>query len=203
MICNAKITSTFLGREDHGIMTFFLNVEMDGAVCGIGGYALDQYDSETKKRICSTHSMEIVALILDVVGVDSWEKLPGKYIRVEENGWGGTIDKIGHIIKDKWVNLREFFESMEKDDKELCKKKVRDCEIKEGDVCKYKHDKENKPFVITKIYKDENGFGQTDLFFDGIYADGYVIDDGTLCAVERVKDKSNRAVELNELLWRI
>lgn len=49
-IRNAKITGTKLGREDHGIMTFMIFVEFCGCACGIGGYALDEYDRETKKE---------------------------------------------------------------------------------------------------------------------------------------------------------
>lgn len=49
--------------------------------------------------------------IMDTVGVERWEDLPGKYIRVESGGWGSTITKIGNIIKDKWFDLKEFFET--------------------------------------------------------------------------------------------
>ena len=33
-----KITKTFLGREDHGILTCYLTVEGDGFEVSIGGY---------------------------------------------------------------------------------------------------------------------------------------------------------------------
>ena len=37
-IRNAKITGTMLGREDHGIMTFMVYVDIsDSGSCGIGG----------------------------------------------------------------------------------------------------------------------------------------------------------------------
>lgn len=49
IIENGKITGTMLGKEDHGIMTFWLFVEFDSGVCGYGGYALDSYDAQTKK----------------------------------------------------------------------------------------------------------------------------------------------------------
>ena len=109
-IKNAKITGTMLGREDHGIMTFMVYVDIsESGSCGIGGYALDSYDRETKSRVFSTNSMEAGSKILEVVGVDRWEQLPGKYIRVKDNGWGKTIDEIGNLMENKWFNLREFF----------------------------------------------------------------------------------------------
>lgn len=108
-IRNAKITSTMLGREDHGIMTFMIFIEFGGCACGIGGYALDYYDRDTQKRVFHIKDMEAISKILDVVGADKWEDLPGKYIRVKDNGWGSTIDEIGNLMEDKWFNLREFF----------------------------------------------------------------------------------------------
>ena len=108
-IRNAKITSTMLGREDHGIMTFMVFIEAGAIGCGIGGYALDGYDRETKTRVFSAKSMEAVSKILEVVGVDRWEQLPNKYIRIKYNGLAGGIDEIGNIMEDKWFNLREFF----------------------------------------------------------------------------------------------
>lgn len=53
--------------------------------------------------------MEAISKILDVVGVDKWEDLPGKHIRFEDAGWGSTVTKIGNIITDKWFDMRGFF----------------------------------------------------------------------------------------------
>ena len=108
-IKNARITKTMLGREDHGVMTFMIFIESGSTGVGVGGYALDQYDKETKTRVCHPIGLEAISTILDVVGVEKWEDLPGKYIRFEDRGWGSTVDAIGNIIEDKWINLREFF----------------------------------------------------------------------------------------------
>lgn len=108
-IKNAKITNTMLGREDHGIFTFMIDVEFENCGCGIGGYALDYYDKDINKRLFSTKSLEVISKILDVVGVDKWEDLKGNYIRIKDNGWGSTIDEIGNLMENKWFNIREFF----------------------------------------------------------------------------------------------
>lgn len=114
MIKNAIIKSTMLGREDHGIMTFMIFIVFDKCVsCGVGGYELDEYDKGSKKRVFRAESMGSISKVLDVVGVDRWEDLPGKYIRIEDNGWGSTINKIGNITEDKWFDLREFFGKVE------------------------------------------------------------------------------------------
>ena len=114
-IKNAIITKTMLGREDHGVMTFVVYVKFDSCVeCGVGMYAIDGYDRETDSRVFTASGLEAISKILEVVGVDRWEDLPGKYIRFKDNGWGSTIDEIGNIIEDKWFNLREFFSNTDK-----------------------------------------------------------------------------------------
>ena len=114
MIKNAKIRSTMLGREDHGIMTWMIFIDFDHVACGVGGYALDSYNRDTKTRVFYAESMESISKVLEVVGVDKWEDLPGKYIRFEDNGWGSIVTKIGNIMEDKWFDLKEFFGKVER-----------------------------------------------------------------------------------------
>ena len=109
MIKNARITSTMLGREDHGIMTFMIYIDAGDFSCGVGGFCLDEFNATTQTRVFRAESMEVISKILDVVGVDKWEDLPGKHIRFEDAGWGSTVTKIGNIITDKWLDMREFF----------------------------------------------------------------------------------------------
>lgn len=73
------------------------------------GILTDGYDKESKLRVFSTKSFEAISKILETVGVDKWEDLPGKYIRIKDNGWGSTIDEIGNLMEEKWFNIREFF----------------------------------------------------------------------------------------------
>jgi hypothetical protein len=108
-IKNAKIVSTMLGREDHGIMTFMITVCFDSYGQGIGGYGLDYYDRGAGQRVYSAKGLEAISRIFDVVGVDKWEDLKGKYIRIKDNGLNSSIDEIGNLMEDKWFNLREFF----------------------------------------------------------------------------------------------
>lgn len=70
---------------------------------------MDEYDKETKTRVFKAESMESISELLDVVGVDKWEDIPGKYILFEDNGRSSSITKIGNIIEDKWFDLEEFF----------------------------------------------------------------------------------------------
>lgn len=104
-IKNAQIESTSLGPEGHGILTCWLHVTYNGTGQGFGGYAFDGYDKEKKCRYCTAFGMEYIRRLLEVTGVDYWEKLVGTYIRVRVRGESLLNEKIvaiGHITKDKW-----------------------------------------------------------------------------------------------------
>lgn len=109
MIRNARITSTMLGREDHGIMTFMLYIDAGVFSCGVGGFCLDEFSTASQIRVFQAKSMRVISEILNVVGVDKWEDLPGKYIRFEDNGLGSTVTKIGNIVNNKWLDMKNFF----------------------------------------------------------------------------------------------
>ena len=104
---NGKIHSTMLGIEDHGIMTFFINIDFDGHGQGFGGYALDGRSGT------QGHSKSITCIrkILQTVDVMKWEDLEGKYVRIRKDKeyGGGPIKAIGHIMEDKWFDIEEFW----------------------------------------------------------------------------------------------
>lgn len=117
-IKNAKITNVKLYIEDHDILTFSIFLDLGGAVCGLGGYALDQAfrvnedgDKWDYERISSPAGLDCMRRIMEIVGVRSWEELEGKYVRYEDNGWGSRVTKIGNIMKDKWIDVDEFFKN--------------------------------------------------------------------------------------------
>lgn len=83
----AKIKSTFLGEEDHGIWTGMLNVDFEGSVStSIGGYCLDApiKDKQDKflRREGIAEGMQWIIGVVEAAGVASWEKLPGTTIYV-------------------------------------------------------------------------------------------------------------------------
>lgn len=41
--------------------------------------------------------------------VDKWEDLKGKYVRVHADEHN-TIDKIDHLMKNKWFSFKEYIE---------------------------------------------------------------------------------------------
>lgn len=98
-ILNAEITETRLG-EDHGCLTADLIIEGNSWGCRYGGYCLDHWYADTGEHYSSDGYGAIIEL-MKTLEVDSWEELKGKYIRVETEGWGGKVVRIGHLFKDR------------------------------------------------------------------------------------------------------
>lgn len=74
----ARIESTTLGYEDHGILTAMLHVTYGGSGQGIGGLMLDQTTVGT-----------FIVGVLRACGVGSWEEVRGRTVLVllEDDGW--------------------------------------------------------------------------------------------------------------------
>lgn len=109
---NGIIRSTMLGYEGHGILTALIDIRGDGWGCGFGLYEFDSYCKASDSRKGSPYCAEFIAGVLKTVGVDKWEQLKGKHVRVETQGWGGRILRIGNIIDNKWFDPQELSERM-------------------------------------------------------------------------------------------
>lgn len=94
---NAKIGSTSLGLEDHGILTFWLFLEGGGWGCGFGGLCAD-----------GPGFAEAINKILETLEISTWEKLPGTFVRAKSEGLGGRLKAVGHLLKDRWVTIEEL-----------------------------------------------------------------------------------------------
>lgn len=117
-IKNVKITNVSLTMADHGCLTFYLTLEGDGWGINYGGYCIGLgflgSDSFTAKN---GSGLVAIMRIMDTVGVERWEDLKGKYIRIVNEGWGSPVKKIGNIIEDKWFDIDEFFKNYNKEKK--------------------------------------------------------------------------------------
>jgi len=96
-VLNAQITDTFLGFDDHGILTFYLTLNIsDDSHCSFGGIRITR------------RTTEIIGKILNTVGVAKWEDLKGKFLRVYADEWDSPIKEIGNMMYDKWVDINEM-----------------------------------------------------------------------------------------------
>ena len=111
---NARIKSTHLGFEDHGILTIWIHLEFEHSGQGFGGFVLDDKPLEEDRgqsgyrRQPSALAGRSITGILQALDVTSWEKLAGTYVRIrKDGGWSAPITHIGHIIKDRWFSFVE------------------------------------------------------------------------------------------------
>ena len=105
---NAKITGVSISMADHACLVFKIFLEDS-----IGYAVLGNYKNGTgllNGNYWEGNGSAVVAMmkIMDTVGVEKWEHLDGKYCRVEYDEQG-NVERIGHIIRNKWFNVREFF----------------------------------------------------------------------------------------------
>ncbi len=97
-IKNAQIRSVWLGVEDHGLVTAWVNLDYGGSSQGFGGWNF----GAASKPITSAFGIEYLRRLLETVGVKSWEELPGKVVRVDADF--AKVYRIGHALKDAWFD---------------------------------------------------------------------------------------------------
>lgn len=96
-ILNAKVLTTYIGVEDHGIFTAVIQLEIERGNQGFGTYDLRTNDAAYK----------FIEGCLKITGAESWESLKGRPLRaLRENG---LIVAIGHFLEEKWFRPSEMF----------------------------------------------------------------------------------------------
>ncbi len=113
-IKNAVIEKAILSTGDHGMLSSWLMLDYGGCGQGFGGYAL------YLPKSCKHHHLESVAghwiwRCMEIAGVDRWEDLQGKTIRVKSDH--SSIKAIGHILNDDWFDPRLEFAEVNKENK--------------------------------------------------------------------------------------
>lgn len=92
-ISNARITSTCIGYEAHGIFSVNVHFEGDGWSQGTGHYFAEK---------CL---VDWIKGMLRVGEVERWEDLPGKLVKVKRYEPIDRIVAVGHVIKNVWYVL--------------------------------------------------------------------------------------------------
>ncbi len=106
---NAKIENIDLSMEDHGVLTFSMELNGGNWGCTYGGYCLGKGYLGAKDFSGSPKGIEYLMRIMDTVGVLKISELKGEYVRVATKGWGSPVKIIGNILKDKWFDTESFF----------------------------------------------------------------------------------------------
>ena len=108
---NALIEKVDLSMADHGCLTLAMTLQGGGWGVVYGGYCLGKgyLGAEDDFFDGSAAGMEYLMRIMDTVGVERFQDLKDKYVRVATKGWGSQVKIIGNILKDKWFDAETFF----------------------------------------------------------------------------------------------
>ena len=110
-IKNAKITSVDLSMADHGVLCVEITLEGGSWGCVYGGYVLGKgyVDADDDYFEGDANGMESIIRIMDVVGVNRFNDMTNKIVRVATKGWGSIIKIIGNVIEEKWFDIDSFY----------------------------------------------------------------------------------------------
>lgn len=103
---------------DRGfILSVWLHLELGtGGGQGFGGYSLfllkSSANHEQSKK--ANYAGIFISRVMEIAGVDNWDHLKGKTIRIRKEDNFSSIEEIGHIVKDDWFNPKEELKANEK-----------------------------------------------------------------------------------------
>lgn len=109
---NAIIESVSLGTHERGFLDASITLNYGGSCQGFGGYCL-YLPKSFKHHKLESPAGHFICRVLEVAGVDSWDKIVGKSVRVKAEHC--KVHAIGHIIKDDWFNPSEDFAKINKE----------------------------------------------------------------------------------------
>jgi hypothetical protein len=106
---NAIIESASLSTGDRGFLDCWLALDYGGSGQGFGGYVLYLPKSYSHHELKSVAG-HFIFRVLEIAGVESWDKLKGRTIRVKCEH--SKVHAIGHIVRDDWFNPSEDFAAL-------------------------------------------------------------------------------------------
>ena len=108
---NVQISRVDLSMADYGVLTLEMPITGNGWGCVYGGRVIGQGYLGAKEFKGTPMGIEYIMRIMDIVGVEKFNEMRGKYIRVARTRWGDPIRIIGNLIKDRWFDADRFFEN--------------------------------------------------------------------------------------------
>lgn len=107
---NAIIEDAILDIGDRGLLTGWIYLDYGGSSQGFGGMGLYLPKSFTHHKDPGNFAGCWIFRVLQIAGVDRWDKLKGRTIRAKCGH--SQIHAIGHIVKDDWFNPSKEFDEI-------------------------------------------------------------------------------------------
>lgn len=110
----AKITSAKLEIKERQILNFWIFVDYEeGGSQGLGGYALDEWDQDKKRRVGTAYGCEMIIRLLRTLDVNDFSEMAGKHIWVYGEGEGlGFKPKGVQLLFSEKLNEPLIFEDV-------------------------------------------------------------------------------------------
>lgn len=97
---NAQIRRVRLGYEGHGALTAMVEFQWGSFIQSFPHYILNG-------PFCAL----FVKGMIDAVGVQDWEDLQGRYVRLQLDGNRPPL-AVGHIVEDRWFNPKQACDAL-------------------------------------------------------------------------------------------
>lgn len=110
---NAVIESAEITSGERGFLDAWIHLDYGGSGQGFGGFVLYLPKSFSHHTIESPAG-HFIFRVMEIAGVSDWSKLKGRTIRVRKESEFGTIQAIGHIVKDDWFEPKVDFADLKK-----------------------------------------------------------------------------------------
>jgi hypothetical protein len=108
---NAVIEAASITIAERGFLDAWLTLDYGGSGQGFGGWTLYLPKSWDHHRLESPAG-HFIFRVMQIAGVERWEDLKGKTIRVKAEHSG--VRAIGHIVKDDWFCPSDDFAQLKK-----------------------------------------------------------------------------------------
>ena len=87
-----RVTGARMFIEDHGILTFFVDLEFGAGGQGFGGYCLDSYDESKKRRVGTAAGIDLILRLMNFFMVDELGKAKGcVVVALREEPYGQVV----------------------------------------------------------------------------------------------------------------
>jgi len=107
---NAIIKSVSIDIERE-ILTGWIELDYGGYSQSFGGYFLHMQDNDENKKNNNLYAGHFIMRCMQIGGVQKWEDLKGKTIRVISDN--NKIYAIGHIVINDWFDIEVDFKKLQ------------------------------------------------------------------------------------------